>query len=239
MTNPLCRALEKTSTLIGQYVDDYQRQFQKIQQMPGGDSIIRRIADSRDEKQLKDYLTEVRYALVFAALQFQINIEPFEKKGPDLKISKNGNSAIVEIARFRKINPGPPMLNELLDENLELMEYGDIKRDIRKCYEKICSKFRQIEHREIKAIIAIWNDDEALEDIECMEAVRRVQRDYDSGNIPIPHNLSFILYGSYWIGIRTKQLHCFPTGHQEPFMLEWQNDIQSSVVSNLMRQIIE
>ena len=237
MTNSSGRALEKISTLIGQYVSDYQRQLQKIQQMPGGDRIIRRIAYSKDEGQLNDYLAEIRYALVFAALQFQVDIEPFGIKGPDLKITKSDNSAIVEISRFNKINPGPPMLTS---DSPELMEYGDIKRDIEKCHDKILSKVRQIEHRELYAIIAIWNDDEALEDVNCMEAVRRIQREYNTINSPVPLNLSFILYGSPWISIgRKQQLYCFPICNHEQFLLEWQIKLERSIVSSLLRQIIE
>jgi hypothetical protein len=242
MTNSIGTALARVSALIGQSFANYEKQFKIIQQVPCGERILKRISDSNNEEQLKDYLAEIQYALIFSALQFQIEVEPLGKGkvGPDLKIIKNGNSALVEIARFQPINPGPPSLADLSETDLELMDYGDIKKDIRKCYEKINSKFRQIEGTKLNAIIAIWNDDQRLEDIECMGASRRIQRDCIMGKIPFPPNLSFILYGSYWINLRNKQqLYCFPIGNQEPFILGWQEELEKSIVSNLLQRVIE
>ncbi len=243
MTNSTGSALEKVSALIGHSVANYEKQFKIIQQVPCGEKILRRISNSKDEEQLKDYLAEIQYALIFSALQFQVEVEPLGKGkvGPDLKITKNGHSALVEITRFQENNPGPPMLGDLSDDNLELIDYGDIK-DIKKCYDKILSKFRQIGKSELNSIIAIWNDDQRLEEIDCMVAARRIQRDCSMGNISFPPNLSFILYGSSWIALRQtghRQLYCFPINSHAPFILEWQNEIERFTVSNLMRQIIE
>lgn len=229
MTDLKDRALERISSLVGHpIIDQCWKYFQKIQQMLGGDKIFRRIVDCRDGEDIKDYLAEIRYSLVFAGLGFQVEIEPLGGTGPDVKITRDGNNALVEIMRFRKIYPGPPMLDKTLNGNLELMDYGNPVRDIQKCYEKILLKFKQIRHNDLIAIIAIWNDDGDLEEIECKEAVHRIQSDSNKGNISVPTNLSFILYGS------NAQLYCFPICTQKHFLREWQKELNQTIVNRVI-----
>jgi len=234
MTDLKDRALEKISSLIGYpIVNQSGIYFQKIQQMFGGDKIFRRIVDCRDEEDIKDYLAEIRYALLFERLGFQVEIEPLGGTGPDLKITRDGNNALVEIMRFRKMYPGPPMLEDILNGNPELMDYGNPVRDIQKCYDKILLKFRQIRHNDIRAIIAIWNDDGDLEEIECKEAVNRIQSDFNEGNISVPTNLSFIVYSSNAIGIN-QQIYCFPICAQDQFLREWQRQLNQTIVNRVI-----
>ena len=98
-------------------------QFKLVQQMPGANRIFYRIASAPDQEQLQDYLAEIRYAVVFAGLGFQVTIEPLGAAGPDLKVARNGHEAIVEVMRFRNIYPGPPMFEP--DKDLTLHEYGN------------------------------------------------------------------------------------------------------------------
>jgi len=76
--------------------------------MPGASGLLRRVASATDKEQLADDLAEVRYALVFAGLQFGVRIEPLGRQGPALKVSRDNLDACVEVMRFRKVSPGPP-----------------------------------------------------------------------------------------------------------------------------------
>lgn len=214
----------------------------RVRLMPGADRLFRRIASASDRNQLEDYLAEVMYSLVFAGLGFQVEIEPFGGKGPDLRVSRNGHSAIVEVMRFRKMYPGPTVIDptaiDPTDDYQELPAYGDPGRDIRKTFGKIRWKFRQTENAE--AIIAIWNDDEDLEDTAVLMAVHDIRRDTARSLLLPPIDLLFVLYGSKWVraGDR-KQLYCFPLRDSEqPHQVTWQQELASSSVSQLIQRAL-
>jgi hypothetical protein len=215
----------------------YRKHLERIQQMPGANRLFKRIVSASDKEQLEDCFAEVRFALIFAGLGFQVEIEPVGSKGPDLGISRDCHSAIVEIMRFRKVNPGPPML-DLSDENLLLPEYGNIPRDIRKTFEKILAKFPQVGGQE--GIIAIWNDDEELEDAEVETAVINIRNDAIQQITSLPSGLSFVLYGSKWIRAGDdKQLYCFPVCYPaEPHQFAWQRELDTSTVNELVERAL-
>lgn len=203
------QALEKTEQFLGEHVASaYVSYYRRLQTMSGAERIFKRITESTHEEKVLDYLAEVHYALAFAGLGFDVVIEPYGNKGADFLIKRESNWITVEVTRFRKVHPGPPMLDVSKGIGV-LPEYGNIKRDIRKAIRKIYKKFSQI--GEEKAFIAIWNDDEDMEEVEVEEAVRDLQRD-DS----LPEDLLFILYGSKWVGpARTglgtnQQFYCYP-----------------------------
>ena len=127
--------------------------------MPGAESKFKLIAKAPDKEQLYDYLTEIKYALVFAGLGFQIEAEPLGKKGPDLRISRDDYSAFVEVKRFRRMYPGPPNISlpdeNFLDDTSFLEPYGNLGRDIKKTKCRIIEKFKQVSSG--TSIIAFWN----------------------------------------------------------------------------------
>jgi len=234
------RALQKVAEFNHQ--DQYaiqwiQAELERIRQMPGASRLIRRIAAASDKEQLDDYLAEVRYALIFAGLEFQVEIEPFGSKGPDLRVSRDGQSASVEVMRFRKVYPGPPIL-DLENDNLLLPEYGNPPRDIRKAAEKIQAKFAQIGNEQ--AIIAIWNDEEELEELEVATAVNFMRQDAHRNVLSLPDGLLFVLYGSnakHEGG--QKQLYCFPLHYpRQPYQVVWQQELDSSLVHTLIRRAL-
>src|SRR5947207_1715445 len=65
------------------------------------ESICRRIAQAKNTEQILDYFAEVGFGLLFAHLRFEAVFEPLGVKGPDLSISRDGQSAYVEVKRFR------------------------------------------------------------------------------------------------------------------------------------------
>jgi len=227
------KALENVSRLLGRDTAQFWRnRFERVRQMPGASREFKRIANTPDKGQIGDYLAEIRYALVFAGLGFQIEIEPLGKNGPDFRISRDGHTAFLEVARFRLIHPGPPKISlsdkEFLDDTFLLESYGDPARDLMKAFDKIEGKFRQIGDKE--AIIAIWNDDEDLEEIE-MEQVPDLFREAAKDR-PLPKGLSFVLYGSNCLR-KHQQLYCFPLQEPgEPHQANWRSELESSLVAS-------
>lgn len=204
--------------------------LERVQKMPGADGIFERIASAADEETFRDYLVEVRYALIFAGLAFQVEIEPFGKEGPDLRVSRDGHKTVVETTRFRPVHPGPPLL-DLSDEMAVLPEYGNVKRDIRKAIRKIYKKFSQVGNGE--SIIAIWNDDEDMEEIEVEAAVNDLRNETS-----LPTGLSFVVYGSKFIG--DKQLYCFPIHYRlHPHQVLWQRELCAFTVNDLIQRALE
>jgi hypothetical protein len=139
--------------------------------------------------------------------------------------------------RFRKVFPGPPML-DLSDEKLLLPEYGNLPRDIRKAFEKIMAKSRQVDSEQ--GIIAIWNDDEELEDAEVETAIINIRNDAIQQIMSLPSGLLFVLYGSKWIRAGDdKQLYCFPVRDPtEPYQIMLQRELNSSTVNELVERAL-
>jgi hypothetical protein len=231
-------ALERASKLISPgEILPLQEQFERIQQMPGANGLFRRVASATDREQLVDYLAEVRYALIFAGLHFEVHIEPLGRRGPDLKVSRDNQEAFVEVMRFRKVSSGPPPLDPA-DENLVLQVYGNPLRDIQKAFEKLVAKFRQVQ--DAQAIIAIWNDDGDLEELEVQAAVMSLWEDASHGLLLLPSSLLFVLYGSPWIRAGDhKQLHCFPLHLTDRSrQLTWKHELEGSNVTSLIQRAL-
>ena len=228
------KAIENIRLLLGERSANLaQRWFERVHEITKANRVFQRIASAKDKEQLSDYLAEIRYALLFVGFDFEVTFEPAGNRGADLEIERDGEKAVVEIMRFRKINSGLPLLN-LDDENLVLPEYGNIPRDVRKAFDKILAKFRQIENR--KGIIAIWNDDEELEEIETEAAVYDIRNDVKKGLLSIPNGLLFVLYGSKWIG--NQQLYCFTFQNLEQPFETWKTEIeQADVFSTIERAL--
>lgn len=224
------KAIENIRSLLGeQSAILAQRWFERAQEIAKANRVFQHIASTKDKEQLLDYLAEIRYALLFIGFGFEVEFEPAGNRGPDLGIMRDNEKAVVEIMHFRKINFGLPLLN-LEDENLTLPEYGNIPRDIRKTFGKFLAKFRQIENR--KGIIAIWNDDEELEEIETEAAVYDIRNDINKGLLAIPNGLLFALYGSKWIG--NQQLYCFPFQDLEQPFETWKIEIEKADVFSII-----
>jgi len=225
----MIKATENVRLLFGNQPASYaQRWFEGAQKFTKVNRVFRRIASTKDKEQLADYLAEIRYALIFAGIGFEVEFEPAGNRGPDLGIERDHERAVVEIMRFRKINSGLPLLN-FENENLILPKYGNIPRDIRKAFNKLLAKFRQLENQ--KGIIAIWNDDEELEEAETETAVYNVRADVKKGLLTMPDGLLFALYGSI-SQIDNKQLYCFAFQNLEMPFETWKTELEKETVSN-------
>ena len=173
-----------------------------------GQVLLPRLAAAPNIESLYDSLAEVRYALVFRSIGCEVSWEPGGSAGPDLAVGVGNDAFAVEVARFRTINDGPPSVGDLLEP------YGNPERDIAKSITKISSKFRQIGDR--RGIVALWNDDGGLEELEVAIAVRELG---DSDRLP--PGLAGVVYGSRSIGCRQQQqLFWFPLGRSTDLAAE-------------------
>ena len=229
-------ALKTVSQFLNEYATRlYAKYFERVKNMPGANRLFRRIASAPDEEQLEDYLVEVRYALIFAGLGFKVEIEPLGRRGPDLAISRGNHQAIVEVMRFRKMYPGPPVL-DLSNPITILPEYGNPPRDIRKAFEKILNKFSQVGSEE--SIIAVWNDDGDMEEAEVETAVIQLRNDGARQILSLPEGLQFVLYGSNAVP-GGRQLFCFPLRYQyQSHQIVWQQELASSTAHDLIQRAL-
>jgi hypothetical protein len=211
----------------------WESRLERVQQLPGVSSTFKRIAAAPNRDQLCDYLAEIRYALVFIGLGFKVQIEPLGKKGPDLEISRDGHSAVVEVKRFRQVDLDPPKISlsdkEFLDDTFLLEPCGDPERDIKKIKCRIKDKFSQVGNRE--SIIAVWNDDE--KDIETKDAVSWLRNDVAQMRDSLPPDLLFVIYGSDWQRPQ-QQFYCFSLRILRTPQLNWMQELESSFVRTLM-----
>ncbi len=216
-------ALKTVSQFLSEHATRlYAKYFERVKTMSGINRLFRRIASAPDEEQLKDYLVEVRYALIFAGLGFKVEIEPSGRKGPDLAISRDNRRAIVEVMRFRKMYR-PPVL-DLSGPITVLPDYGNPPRDIRKAFEKILNKFAQVGGEE--SMIAIWNDDGDMEEAEVETAVIELRNDGARQTFSLPEGLQFVLYGSNAVYPSGRQLFCFPLRYQyQSHQIVWQQEL--------------
>lgn len=205
--------------------------FNRIRVMPGADRLFKRVAAARDREELLDHRATAKYALIFCGLGFHVDVEPNGDTGPDLAISRDGHMAVVEVTRFQPVNPGPPVL-DFAEAMPILAEYGNPPRDIRKAIRKIYKKFKQIGSG--TAIIAIWNDDGALEELEVEAAVDDLRRS------SFPIGLSFAVYASDWWFPKAGQIYCFPfPAHVEPLHVRWQEELEGSFVDEAIQRALQ
>jgi len=213
-----------------------QKYLEAIRHLPKANKVFRYLAKSPDKEQAQDYLAIINYTLIFVSCGFQVEFEPLGDKGPDLGITRDGNQLVVEITRFRKVYPGPPVF-DLNENDSTLSKYGDPGRDIRKAFEKILQKFGQLENK--LGIIAIWNNEGDLDEFETRQAVDDITRDASKGILKLPKDLLFVLFRSDWITLTGKQLYCYPFRTLEEPYQTWINEFEMDrVTTHLERALI-
>lgn len=176
-THQAIAAYENAARLIPHAVDRIRESLVWLEGFEGASRKFHLLATVPDEQALLDLFAEIKYVQVFDRLGFQVTLEPLgELKGPDLRIARDGGFAFVEVTRFRPINPGPPPISaKELGGPFLLEEYGTPQRDIIKAFRRIRNKFAQLGNE--RGLIAIWNDDGDLEELEVEQAVREIRSD--------------------------------------------------------------
>ena len=180
------------------------------------ESICRRIAQAKNTEQILDYFAEVRFGLMFAHLRFATGFEPLGLRGPDLSISRDGQSVYVEVKRLR---PG----GRVEEIGNELTPYGNPAKDIKKVLDGMTDKFKQLDCG--NGVVALCSDHDDLEELEFEFAMKDIALDSGTGIRELPDTLLFCVYAPAWsrVGQRTyaepfKKL-------SEPF-LTWVDDLR-------------
>ena len=202
----------------------------------GAESKLVEISNSSDPEQIKDLLTEVKFALIFSYLKFNVEVEPLSNaKGisvnPDLKIAKGDCSSFVDVKRFRpphEFSPGQrlQMLTENIPDNYQLPIYGDADRDLQKIYNEIEKKFRQID---ANGIIAIWNSNDELSPFEFGTAANYHRRSFEEDS-----RCSFILVR----GEPFEQMSCFRLSNNFSCQLSWLSEFEQDIPDKILLELV-
>jgi hypothetical protein len=205
----------------------------RIQYSLGSNRLFERIANA-PQSDIGDYLAELWYATLFKELGYDVIIDPFGD-GPDMRISKQDTDIFVEVTCFRQMYPGPPNLTLSETEEITLIEYGNWKRDANKSYRKIVDKFPQLVRTEIKSsILAIWNYDGDLEEIEIKSAISRIAEDRITKKIAVPESLKFIIFAPWDGNHLTFAIENTITSEEQQLMAK----ISERSIFELQRQIL-
>lgn len=220
----------------GNEIPAWRRCFEIIQSIPGVSQKFNAIANERDVEQLKDTLTEIKYAVIFMQLGFQVEIEPLLNKqeassNPDLRITRDGYSSFVEVKRFRApgtFSPGQ-RLQHLPDEILEIHEFpsfGDSIKDVEKLRTEIENKFRQAS---TEGIIAIWNSNDELTPHEVETAAHRLKL-YSSHS----QKSSFVLLR----GDPNEKFSCFKLRNSlARYQEQWMSELKQVIPDDILGKI--
>lgn len=214
---------------------EWLKQLQILAAVNKGGRILRRIRQASHEEQLKDGLTEARFAVCLYGMGFEVEVEPLGKSGPDLRATCEAGSALVEITRLQSTDED---ITEIDPDNIPEMlpVTGDVKRDIRRVRQKIAGKFPQLK-TEDPSILVIWNDHDAIMDPHAKTAVHQLVLDSASGAASTPLELHFIVYGSKWASFPmhtqfyTYNLHV----PESPFFHNWRLEWEKSTVGQLVQ----
>lgn len=239
------KALKNLSLLLKERqweVEFWRKCLEGIREMPRAHRIFRRITRAPDIEQLYDTLAEVKYALIFVGLGFNVEIEPKGNKGPDLGISRENHTAVVEVKRFRQVNE-VPTINDLPTINGERIIPGvpDFK-DAPKIYNEVWGKFSQVDNEE--AVIALWSDDVDIYQRPVKCAAAWLHYEATEGIRSIPPKLSFVIFGSKWIGgskwLENNQFHCILLQSPGDLRLaSWLKKIEHFHDSELIQRALE
>lgn len=224
MERALRRVYELLPNADHKYCADAFRRFAALKYACRKFKLIR---EATDIEGMRDYLAEIRYALTFHYLGFDIEAEPLGDNtvGPDFKVSRDGNEAYLEVRRFRPTGGGPPLLSsrdQVSDLGPILEQYGDIEKEINKGFAAIEGKFRQL--RGADGILAFWNSDDGLDEVSLEHAVR-VLND-NPGIHPVPAGLSFVLYASKLRDAGGQKVYCLPMRPLRPHEERWRTELE-------------
>src|SRR6266496_4768410 len=124
------RAISRIRQVLSAETNVLIEQIRAAACLKSSESTFRRIARANDAEQISDYFAEIRFGLMFAQMRFETKLEPLGVKGPDLSISRDGQSAYVEVKRFRS---GGPAIEDISDE---LTPYGNPPKDIKRVFDQ-------------------------------------------------------------------------------------------------------
>ncbi len=194
--------------------------------MPGAAHKIEKIACESDPEPLGDILAEVKFAVIFAKLGYDVEIEPCRSgssPNPDMRITKDGHSAFVEVMR-RRHESGRSLQAKSLNTDEVFVEYGDSK-DPRRIYEALERKFRQAG---VGGIIAIWDDGDVWEPEEYESAAHSHIQTISASRS------AFVVLHKY----QNMPFCCYQLRRPlEPYLQEWLSALSSMIPDSIFRQM--
>ena len=146
--------------------------------------------------------------------------EPLAAKGPDFSISRDGQSAYVEVKyvevkRFRR----GARIEEIGDE---LTPYGNPAKDIKKVLDGMTDKFKQLDCG--NGVVALCSDHDDLEELEFEFAMKDIALASGTGIRELPDTLLFCVYAPAWSRVG-QRIYAEPFKKlSEPF-LTWVDDL--------------
>ena len=200
----------------------FTSRFRAVARIGGSELKFKRLARASTIDELSDLNAELTFALLFIGLGFDVNFEPTGEKGPDLSIQRDSQLAYVEVKRIR---PRAGVTRAAMSgEPLVFQQYGQPEKDTDKVRSELYKKFRQVAGH--NGILAIWSDDDDLENLEHEFAVNDMRRDSESGVQHVPENVLFSVFAGNWQSCRTgQQVYCRPFRPlRDPFLL-WAEDL--------------
>lgn len=235
------RACDRISELRGTaHAEFWRRLFAGIEPCEGSPSLFKRIAKAADCDQLGDCLVEGVFAALFLSAAFSVSIIPpsTQERRPDLRVSRDGLTAVVEIRHYRYKHPGPPLMDLVecrrTGRTPILTLYGDYERDEKRFHPVLVDKLEQIfAHVESSEpfIIAVWNSDRDLDELQLSSMVRTLatRTGYDLPKC----GCGFTLYGSNLYGLRggrQQQFYATPIAPAIPLAIAtWMDDLEEKV----------
>ncbi len=136
----------------------------------GSEAVFRRIAQATTAAAILDYFAEIRFGLIFKELRFEMEFEPQGRRGADVAVSRDGQSAYVEIKRFR-----PALEDDSPNAGIghELVPYGNLKKSVNRIEDELAGKFMQVQDG--SGIVAFWSDHATIEDVDFELAIRNMR----------------------------------------------------------------
>ena len=203
-----------------------------VANLSNGLRIVRRIISVKGLEDLRDYLAEVLYALTFVGLDFLADVEPHGKKGPDLAVERDGHSLLVEVSRLRLKREMPTFTPEELPDILPCL--GNPLSDVRRAYQKIRDKASQLGSEE--GVIAIWNDDEILDEADVQTAVRWLLEELRAKRLKGAEQVRLVLFHANWISTQTHQEYFTWAlrSNESDWLVKWQKLLERAKLSELL-----
>lgn len=202
MASVLDRAIGRIKSLLEpRQIPPGHPHLRAISLLPRGDRILRRLSRVSDVESLRDVLAEVHSALLFAGLGFAVEVEPLGQKGPDLRVQLDEHSLLVEISRLR-LKRRMPVL-DLAERPLMLANLGPPLEDVRRAFQKICSKLPQLAAQ--PGILLIWDDDEVLDEAHVATASQWMLKHSEADSLKNVERLEFLALHVNWVRPETPQ----------------------------------
>ncbi|MGA3027172.1 MAG: hypothetical protein ABSF98_20630 [Bryobacteraceae bacterium] len=212
--------IERMTNLVSNDRRYFIELVRRAANIEGVESVFKRI-NERDDDMAVDHLMEIRYGVVFRDLGFSVRFEPTGPKGPDLRVTRDGVSAFVEVKRYRPKNGED--IPDSFGPHGTLSAYGDAAEAQTRMAKDLLDKISQIEPRNgvEHGILTLWSDREFFEELEFECAVRQISPEARQ------KGLRFCVFGSDYVNQRCQQrFYCEPVGLLPAPLNGWMEDLR-------------